>query len=95
MGAEGLGRTLGLNQVGKGAGDHCHSTPPGLVNTAGHMPSQKATRRYKSSSFGYLYRTKTLAQAFPGVLARNRINVMIVARSLPCVKLEEVLKRKG
>lgn len=95
-----MGRTLGLNQVGKGAGDHCHSTPPGLVNTAGHMPSQKATRRYKSSSFGYLYRTKTLAQAFlaqafPGVLARNRINVMIVARSFPCVKLEEVLERKG
>lgn len=24
MGAEGLGRALGLNQVGKGVGDHCH-----------------------------------------------------------------------
>lgn len=42
-GTEDLGRDLGLNQEDTRAEEHCHGTPPGLITTVGHMPSQKAT----------------------------------------------------
>jgi len=52
-GAEDLGRDLGMNGGGKRAEEHCHSTSPGLITTAGHTrPARKPLTRSSPAHLG-------------------------------------------